>query len=869
MKTLIRKEIRLLMPAWITGILLALIPGISIILLAGSYYPANSLLLFFAELIAVAGLLLLSIYSIGGELSNNTFSALLSQPINRRHLWLVKIAILAMAFASIWLVAFLLVSWKLSVSAACPWSYMGLPLGKELWESAKSSYTEFLTLSALATFSGGLWTTLLFRQITAAFWFTLLTPLAIVLGISTAFQDSATLDKSINTFIEIALVLYSIAGFLLAWRLFMRAQDIRWTGGEVSFPCRERTSIFAAGSFSIRPSHWSLALAWKELQLHQGTFLIAAIVLVLHLSTVFIHKFLPHIQNPDLEFILENMWLLWLLMPLLIGSAAIAEERRLGTLEPQLCQPISRFAQLFFKFAFALLLSLFFGFLIPAFIEGNICGSSVGNSGLWVIAENETLKAIDAYNQWHWVAVVVAAIFFVSFYASSLGRTALQSIGFAILVSLVISLYEVAISLPMTTQFGIKLLDSYLSAALLALALAGLTFSNFKHVHQNRIFWIRNMVAILAVFICVPIAARAIYFRPWELVLKLEPRGPVRIADPAQVKLVATRNTIYAISPNGRLWVEPVAYGGGPIDAGRGQFVDGSNWVDVAVNEFELLAIQSDGTLWRLGRNTQTVTMTQIGTNDDWSNVASGVSGFLILKKNGSLWSWGTHRLNWDGKSNPNPTLTQKLTRDFASLPVQMNGDTNWTALYSTGLFSPYARNNNGTIWLLAGNHIIRETNVDNQWSSLQFSGSLSYVEVRTNGDLCYSDRGIIMQMMARRQHAVSRKFPGSGDLEQLGEPGKWKAASFGPIFLWQSVVAIRDDGTLWKFPLRSPPMFNQGLPVQLGNRSDWVAVSEGFSLASDGSIWACVQQSKHVWLAPSRMPVYLGNIFEETGAAN
>jgi hypothetical protein len=149
---------------------------------------------------------------------------------------------------------------------------------------------------------------------------------------------------------------------------------------------------------------------------------------------------------------------------------------------------------------------------------------------------------------------------------------------------------------------------------------------------------------------------------------------------------------------------------------------------------------------------------------------------------------------------------------------------------------------------------------------SLQFNESLSYVEVRTNGDLCYSDRGIIMQMMARRQHAVSRKFPGSGGLEQLGEPEKWKTASFGPIFFWQSIMAIRSDGTLWKFPLRSPPKFIPGQPIRLGTRSDWVAVSQGFSLASDGSIWACVQQSKHVWLAPSRMPVYMGNIFEDAG---
>ncbi len=58
--------------------------------------------------------------------------------------------------------------------------------------------------------------------------------------------------------------------------------------------------------------------------------------------------------------------------------------------------------------------------------------------------------------------------------------------------------------------------------------------------------------------------------------------------------------------------------------------------------------------------------------------------------------------------------------------------------------------------------------------------------------------------------------------------------------------------------------------PFQLGSRSDWLSFSYlwgfGISLAADGSIWAWGQPSRHIWLAPSRKPVYMGNIFQGAG---
>jgi hypothetical protein len=297
------------------------------------------------------------------------------------------------------------------------------------------------------------------------------------------------LGKSFNAYIVVALILYSIAGFLLALRLFMRAQDVQWTGGEISLPRRKHASKMRAGLISTRPRHWLSALAWKELQLHQGTLLIAAIVLALHVMACFIRKFHPPLQNTNLDFLLNAVWALWFLMPLLIGVAAIAEERRIGIFESQLCLPVSRRAQLLIKFCIAVILSLVLGALVPVLIEG-----------------------IKTLYRWDLIIFIAAGIFFISFYASSLGRTTLQSIGWAILVALVIYT-EVLFPVLRKPQFQgyfdpqleTRLLKQYLDGAILLIVLGWLTFSNFKHEPQNWKFWMANITTILAALICGPL----------------------------------------------------------------------------------------------------------------------------------------------------------------------------------------------------------------------------------------------------------------------------------------------------------------------------------------------------------------------------
>lgn len=80
----------------------------------------------------------------------------------------------------------------------------------------------------------------------------------------------------------------------------------------------------------------------------------------------------------------------------------------------------------------------------------------------------------------------------------------------------------------------------------------------------------------------------------------------------------------------------------------------GSNIVAIAANDFILLALRSDHTLWICGLNAPatayayvkraTATLTQIGTDKDWQEVYAGTQFFMARKANGSWWVCGNYQ---------------------------------------------------------------------------------------------------------------------------------------------------------------------------------------------------------------------------------
>src|SRR6516162_9032863 len=103
MKTLIKKEIRLLLPAWVVAMLLAIVPawiGGAALNLDYQIHQLHSefRLEEFVPVLFALGILLLGISTFGQEFNQNTFQVLLSQPMERARVWRTKITVLAVAF---------------------------------------------------------------------------------------------------------------------------------------------------------------------------------------------------------------------------------------------------------------------------------------------------------------------------------------------------------------------------------------------------------------------------------------------------------------------------------------------------------------------------------------------------------------------------------------------------------------------------------------------------------------------------------------------------------------------------------------------------------------------------------------------------
>jgi len=290
MNPLVKKEIRLLLPSWMVAMLLALVQAI-----ARPYDFYVACLLFF-------GLTIMALTTIGRESSLNTFSLLLAQPAERLRIWQTKITVLAVAFLivfGVWLLAF------------------GLAKNPNMDASSREdSYNLFITICLIvtATFTGGLWTTLLIRQLAGAFWLTLLVP-ATLSGFSGAFLAQNQSNNLLIAVLCVIFAVYSIGGFLFARWLFFRAQDVGWSGGVISLPEWKFFAARAENAISPRNRKPIFALVKKEFQLQQASLMGAAGLLALHIGVIVLRKYHHFAKDSGGEILTAIFWMLWLSWP--------------------------------------------------------------------------------------------------------------------------------------------------------------------------------------------------------------------------------------------------------------------------------------------------------------------------------------------------------------------------------------------------------------------------------------------------------------------------------------------------------------------------------------------------------------------------
>jgi hypothetical protein len=879
MNVLVKKEIRLLLPSWSVAMLLALIQGIT---RPYDFYVAS--LLFF-------GLTIMALSTIGRETSLNTFSSLLAQPAERIQIWQIKLSVLAVAFLTVfvvWLVAFGIAFINSNVDAG----------------DRENSYNLFITicLIATATFTGGLWTTLLLRQLAGAFWLTLLVP-AVLSGFSAVFLAQAESNSLVIAVLSVVIAVYSVGGFLFARWLFFRAQDVGWSGGNIALP---EWKIFtrSENAVSTRMRRPIFALLKKELLLQQASLTGAVGVLVLHLAVIGLRKYHHFAKDSAGEVLTSITWMLWLVLAPVIGSMAVAEERRLGVMEGQLCLPVSRRVQFAIKAVFTLCLGIFLGGAMPMLLE-----YLAASLGAYNPAFHPESSSVPLFVLQYFVMAAATWLTLLGFYGSTLSRSFLQAVGFGI-ATFFISCTALTINWQdifhgyMPAQ---RLLPLIIAVPTIIATLLCLAYFNFKNFQPGWPLWRRNLLGFAAAFTFVIVSSLALYHRAWEVFEPAEPpHGTAKfaLAHPPSIGN-DSYETLLVRLPDGRVWFDYLRYdwpnpGAGrlkslwrdmmdplPKSAGAQRFLAGSNWLSATVRHVDVetearganvvpgtrttgyldtVGVKTDGTLWVSaaasdGRWTGDQ-MSRYGEDTNWQQVMRAHDGVLLLKNDGTLWRWGTNIFDLKRWPTQWPNLR-------TCPPHQIGTDTDWKEL--GGAWSNLAQKTDGQVWGVGWNdkslidELSRETNLDQTtFRTLSLSGEGERAYVRPAGTLwlSWTDR--------QKGQNVDSGFV------RVGTETNWLAVALS----WNQMVALRSDGSLWHWNFSRYQNYIgyeyykwriQQPPTRLGDHNDWVALMHPWAgtiaLAADGSLWLWSDREQfepYTLLKLPKQPQRLGNVLDQ-----
>jgi len=868
MNPLVKKEIRLLLPSWMAAVLLALVQAI--------IRPYN----FYAACLLFFGLAIMALTTFGRETSLNTFSLLLAQSAERMRVWQTKLSVLAVAFLTVfgvWLVAFRI---------AFLHSNVDVP-------DQASSYNLFITicLIATATFTGGLWTTLLLRQLAAAFWLTLLVP-AVLSGFAGGFLAPSQSNNTVIAVLCVVFAIYSVGGFLFARWLFFRAQDVGWSGGVLTLPEWKLFTASSENAILTRNRKPIFALVKKEFQLHQVSLMAAFGLLVLHVGVIILRKYHHFAKDTAGEWFTTIFWMLWLVMAPVIGSMAVAEERRLGVMEGQLCLPVSRRVQFAIKGFLTLFLGIFLGGVMPMLLEGIAIGFGSNNSVFKPESHPGGYSGVQLFQLG--IVAFAAWLALVSFFASTLAKNFLQAVGVAIATffccTLLIPVFFTSNRVILFDLISVhSILPLVITVATLIATLLWLAYLNYKNFRPGWPLWRRNLLGFAGAFVFIVVASNALYHRVWEIFEPAEPaHGPARlsISQPSVLRK-NDWDTLTIILPDGQIWFDFLHNGWpsfswtnwrrriNPLSerAGPQKIIAGSNWVSAtagSVNSVytwqqtppvwghpDTIGIRSDGTLWVSDNwNPKVWTgdkLTRFGDETNWQQVARSWSGpsVLLLKKGGTLWRWGTNYFTGE-------KLPQRWLGLRAFIPYQIGTNSDWKIISTAGGYGFLAQKSDGTTWTIRVkkggiDELIAATNFDRiPLQELSRANDYFGAYVRTNGTLW------LWGELYGRGHTSTL---------QSGMETNWVSVAVTWSF---RMVALKSDGTLWECCRNNPPFAVPAPPTRIGIHNDWIAIvgaGDGVvSLAADGSLWFWPDRNLYEWsehlLKFPKQPRFLGNIF-------
>jgi len=289
--------------------------------------------------------------SIGHEYLHRTLPGLLSLPIDRRRLLMVKLGVLAVMLAVV-------------SRVAADTVFAGrLPVGDLNSGFVRVAVLLVPPLSALLIAP---WLTMACRSPLAGAIFSMSMPgVSLTAGTLVGLFVlgwSGDLDGFRATFFVWSFPAVLAFAAVMTWRTFMRLEAIDGRGGEIRLPAWLTRRERHAAPRHHRPAWWLLVR--KELHLYQMVYAIALLELGGWCAASALAGVVPHVT--------EVFWVLsffyGVLVAVLVGSHASAEERHLGTRDWQSLFPVSSSAQWIIKVTVAIGLSLTLAIGLPALL---------------------------------------------------------------------------------------------------------------------------------------------------------------------------------------------------------------------------------------------------------------------------------------------------------------------------------------------------------------------------------------------------------------------------------------------------------------------------------------------------------------------
>jgi ABC-type transport system involved in multi-copper enzyme maturation permease subunit len=706
MNAIKRKEIRQSLPMLVVAVALAWAP-----LVLQVFWPSEWSSDFpngWVILSTIGCALILGMVSFGSEVGGGTLSLLLSQPIERLDIWRIKSRLVGVAFA-------------FSALGMMVAFYVAAPLPHLSDEDGIQSALKVVCMRLLPVWilmavgvTGGLWTSLFFKNNMVAICMTFIAPMAfiaaVMLGSLFLGLDEKTSDRGIPVVIFALLSLYSVASYWLARRLFLRMQDTVWEGNTRSITFNV-SWLFAPLRCLGKGAVGSYVA--KEIKLHQVMFLLALIIVVIRLVGAVVEHAHLFGNNSNIYSMTDALFVALGIIPALIGAGAIAEERRLNTLESSLCLPMGRKMQYCLKLGVGLGLSLLLGCVLPVLMEWG-CG---------------VLKGGNLENMAWGMGFASVGLWLVFTFASSLTRGVLGAIAVGTGAAVVLGT-----SIGILGHYSNDVLAMAASVLLMVPVLFGLSWNNYSHprIYRSRV-WGNCLVFCLGEVLVFGLVS-GVHWRAWELVGTWEPKhGPSVLAGSVEPRIIMTyTGSAIILLPDGRLWastkLQDVDASRGTLIAGTepdsnrpimpmsGVFLDSNNWTHVVYEPSRngVLARRSDGSLWslawdapkriqdtnaatekghRLGRGRREVYevslhVQRFGNTSDWKSLVADQGQLIAIKNNGTLWMWERTKSRLQGASNPSVLE-----------PEQIGHDSDWLNIYP-GRGRLFGTKTNGTVWL-------------------------------------------------------------------------------------------------------------------------------------------------------------------------